>query len=84
MSNPGDGTSASPHNIQDLFLNGARREKLVVTIQLMDGSAFDATIKSFDRFAVVVEHDGADYLIFKHGIALIRPAQARHTAHAGA
>lgn len=84
MPNSGDGTSASPHNIQDVFLNGARRERLTVTIQLMDGSTFDATIKSFDRFAVVVEHDDADYLIFKHGIALIRPARAGHTVDTGA
>ena len=71
-----DGASASPHNIQDVFLNGARRERLSVTIQLMDGSCLNATIKSFDRFAVVVNHAGVDHLIFKHAIALIRPANA--------
>ena len=42
----------------------------------MDGTQVEARIKSFDRFAVVVEHDGADHLIFKHAIALIRPAAA--------
>ena len=69
-------TVASPaHNIQDVFLNGARRERLDVAIQLMDGTKFDARIKSFDRFAVVVEHDGLDQLIFKHAIVSIRPAR---------
>ena len=42
----------------------------------MDGTQFDARIKSFDRFAVVVEHDGSDQLIFKHAIVSIRPAKA--------
>ena len=69
-----------PHNIQDLFLNGARRGRLEVTIQLMNGTLFDALIKGFDRFAVVVEHGGSDELIFKHAIASIRPAKATQSA----
>ena len=72
--NTDDVAPASSHNIQDVFLNGARREQLAVTIQLTDGCCLDATIKSFDRFAVVVDHGGVDHLIFKHAIALIRPA----------
>ena len=72
MSNRTD-SQAAP-NIQDLFLNGARRERLAVTVQLMDGTEIDARIKSFDRFAVVVEQDGFDRLVFKHAIASIRPA----------
>ncbi len=75
MSNDVDAVSP-PHNIQDLFLNGARRERLEVTVQLMNGTLFDARIKSFDRFAVVVDHGGSDELIFKHAIASIRPAKA--------
>ena len=63
-------TSAQP-NIQDVFLNHARRERLAVTVHLIDGRQFDARIKNFDRFAVVVEVDGADQLVFKHAIATI-------------
>ncbi len=62
--------SAQP-NVQDLFLNQARRERLSVTIHLMGGRQFDARIKSFDRFAVVVEVDGTEQLLFKHAIATI-------------
>ncbi len=62
--------SASP-NIQEVFLNYARRERLSVSVQLIDGRQFDARIKNFDRFAVVVEVDGADHLVFKHAIATI-------------
>jgi host factor-I protein len=63
--------SASP-NIQDVFLNYARRERLTVTIQLMAGESLEGRIKNFDRFAVIVEVAGADHMIFKHAIATIR------------
>jgi host factor-I protein len=59
-------------NIQDVFLNYARREKLAVHIRLMDGTDFEGRVKNFDRFAVIVEHSGADHMIFKHAIAAIR------------
>ena len=64
--------SSSPPNIQDVFLNSARRERLAVTIRLMDGQVLEGRIKNFDRFALVVEHDGADHMVFKHAIATIR------------
>jgi len=63
-------SSAQP-NIQDVFLNHARRDRVSVTIYLMDGRHFEARIKNFDKFAVVVEVDGADQLMFKHAIATI-------------
>jgi RNA chaperone Hfq len=47
-----------------------------VTIQLVTGTQLDARIKSSDRFAVVVDHDGFDRLIFKHAIVSIRPSKA--------
>ena len=59
-------------NIQDVFLNYARREKLPVHIRLMDGTDFEGRVKNFDRFAVIVEHNGADHMVFKHAIATIR------------
>ena len=64
--------SASQPNIQDAFLNYVRRERLAVSIQLMTGEKLDGRIKNFDRFAVIVEIDGADHMIFKHAIASIR------------
>ena len=62
-------------NIQDVFLNFARREKLPVQIRLMDGSDFEGRVKNFDRFAVIVEQSGADHMIFKHAIAAIRSSR---------
>ena len=62
--------SAQP-NIQDVFLNYARRDRIAVVIQLIDGKQFEGRIKNFDRFAVIVEVNGADQLVFKHAIATI-------------
>ena len=63
--------AAPPPNIQDVFLNHARRERLAVTIHLLDGRQLEARIKNFDRFAVVVEVSGVDQMIFKHAISTI-------------
>ncbi len=70
-SSSSSSSSGQPANIQDVFLNSARRDRLGVTIYLMDGRHFDARIKNFDKFAVVVEVEGNDQLIFKHAIATI-------------
>lgn len=58
-------------NIQDAFLNSARRDKLSVTINLMNGSTLAGRIKSFDKFSVLIDSSGQDYLIFKHAISTI-------------
>ena len=71
--------SSTQSNIQDVFLNHARRDRLVVALQLMDGRRLDAVIKSFDRFAVIVEIDGGDQLIFKHAIATIETSRTLST-----
>ena len=64
-------SSSSQPNIQDVFLNYARRERLAVTLHLLDGRSFEARIKNFDRFAVIVDVNGSDHMIFKHAIATI-------------
>ena len=69
-------TTPAPPNIQDVFLNHARRDRLSVGIYLMDGRYFEARIKSFDRFAVVVEMESVEHLIFKHAIATIAAPRA--------
>jgi host factor-I protein len=69
--------SSSPTaSVQDVFLNSARRDRLVVAVHLMEGRHFTARIKGFDRFAVVFDVDGADHLVFKHAIATIEAPRA--------
>ncbi|HTK28329.1 MAG TPA: RNA chaperone Hfq [Vicinamibacterales bacterium] len=69
---PASDTRTSQPNIQDVFLNYVRREKLTVMIRLMDGTELEGRIKNFDRFAVIMEHGGTDFMLFKHAIASIR------------
>ena len=75
VTEPRSPSSAQP-NIQDVFLNSARRDRLPVTIHLMDGRNLEAHIKNFDKFAVIVEVGGNDQLIFKHAIATIETPRA--------
>ena len=63
-------------NIQDAFLNHVRREKLTVVVRMMDGSELEGRIKHFDRFSLVLDHAGADHMIFKHAIAAITTPKA--------
>jgi host factor-I protein len=63
-------------NIQDVFLNYVRREKLAITIRMMDGSELEGRIKNFDRFALILDQGGTDHLVFKHAIATIKTPKA--------
>jgi host factor-I protein len=69
---PGADSATGPTVVQDAFLNHVRRERLTVTLHMMDGTEMEGRIRSFDREAVVLDHEGADYLIFKHAIAAVR------------
>ncbi|PYS90370.1 MAG: RNA chaperone Hfq [Acidobacteria bacterium] len=58
-------------NIQDAFLNSARRERINVVIHLLQGATLSGRIKSFDKFSVLLDVGGQDVLIFKHSISTI-------------
>ncbi|HET7212757.1 MAG TPA: RNA chaperone Hfq [Terriglobia bacterium] len=58
-------------NIQDGFLNSLRKEKSVVTIYLMSGVKLTGRIRSFDKFAVILDSNGMEQLIFKHAISTV-------------
>ena len=62
---------ATPQNIQDAFLNTARRERSNVTIYLLQGAKLTGRIKSFDKFSVLLETGSQEQLIFKHAISTI-------------
>ncbi|HVS21115.1 MAG TPA: RNA chaperone Hfq [Pyrinomonadaceae bacterium] len=66
---------AAPQNIQDGFLNLARREKTTVTIYLVNGAKLLGRIKSFDRFSLIMESGATEQLIFKHAISTISQAR---------
>lgn len=66
---------SNSQNIQDAFLNTLRREKAVVTIHLLHGSTLSGRLKSFDKFSVLLDATGQDFLIFKHAIATVTTTQ---------
>ncbi len=64
-------------NIQDSFLNNARKEKAPITIYLLSGVKLTGRIRSFDKYSVVLETNNQEQLIFKHAISTVvmpRPA----------
>jgi host factor-I protein len=65
----------APQNIQDAFLNLARREKTTVTIYLLNGAKLLGRIRSFDKFSVLLESGAQEQLIFKHAISTISLAK---------
>ena len=71
-----------PQNIQDSFFNHVRKERIPVTILLMGGSKLSGKIKSFDKYALVLEGNNQEQLIFKHAISSV--AVARPAASAAA
>ncbi len=58
-------------NIQDAFLNTARRDKATIILNLMNGETLSGRIKSFDKFSVMLDIDGSEVLVFKHSISTI-------------
>lgn len=68
--------SKAVNNLQDIFLNGARKNKTDVTIYLTNGFQLKGTVKGFDSFTVVLDCKGQQMLIYKHAISTITPAKA--------
>lgn len=60
-------------NLQDVFLNHARREKVQVTVYLMNGVKLIGTVRGFDSFIVVIESCGVQNAVYKHAISTIIP-----------
>ena len=73
-------------NIQDSFLNNARKDKVVLTIYLMSGVKLSGRIKSFDKYSLVLETNNQEQLIFKHAISTVVVQKPAHgfTGHAQA
>ena len=60
-------------NLQELFLLRARREKVPVTVFLMNGFQMRGIITGFDAFVVVLDSDGKQQVIYKHAISTVAP-----------
>ncbi len=63
------------NNLQDMFLNSLRRQKMPVTMFLVKGVKLQGVITWFDNFSVLLRRDGHAQLIYQHAISTIMPAQ---------
>src|SRR5205809_5110298 len=66
-------------NIQDSFLNTARKDKAPITIYLLSGVKLSGRIRSFDKYSVVLESNNQEQLIFKHAISTVVMARSAHS-----
>lgn len=62
-------------NLQDVFLNQARKDKIPVTIYLTNGFQFKGMVKGFDSYIVILDCDGKQNLVYKHAISTIIPSK---------
>ena len=62
---------APSQNIQDVYLNTVRKEKVPVTVFLISGVKLIGKIKGFDKYSVVLEANNQEQLIFKHAISTV-------------
>jgi len=62
-------------NLQDIFLLRAKRDRVPVTMFLMNGFQMRGTITGFDAFVVTLDSEGRQQVIYKHAISTIAPAR---------
>jgi host factor-I protein len=65
--------SEKAQNLQDSFLNHVRKNKVPVTIFLVNGVKLQGVITWFDNFCVLLRRDSQSQLVYKHAISTIMP-----------
>ena len=63
-------------NLQDVFLNTARRQHISVTLFLVNGVKLQGLISWYDNYSILLKRDGHIQLIYKHAVSTIMPATA--------
>ncbi len=66
-------------NLQDAILNEVRRDKLPVTLFLMNGFQLRGVVVGFDSFVVILVSDGKQQMIYKHAISTLAPIRSLKT-----
>jgi len=77
-------TMIKTQNLQDVFLNQARRTGMPLTVFLVNGFQLRGTVTGFDNFTVVLDSEGKQQMIYKHAISTMVPARALRVAEAEA
>ena len=63
-------------NLQETFLNQLRKDKLSVTIFLINGVKLQGIITWFDNFSILLKRDSHIQLVYKHSISTIMPSES--------
>ena len=64
-----------PQNLQDTFLNHVRKNKIPLTVFLVNGVKLQGVISWFDNICVLLRRDGLSQLVYKHAISTVMPSQ---------
>ena len=71
------GKASNSINIQDPFFYQLRKDAQMIHVFLVSGKRLSGILRRFDRFAIVIENQGQEQMIFKHAIASIAPATSQ-------
>jgi len=71
-------------NVQDPFFYQLRKEERLIHVYLVSGKRLTGIIRRFDKYALVIESQGQEQLVYKHAIANILPATSYSDRNAGA
>ncbi|GFN37139.1 RNA chaperone Hfq [Tepidimicrobium xylanilyticum] len=63
------------NNLQDIYLNQARKNGLTITVYLLNGYQIRGLVKGFDNYTIIVDSEGKQQLIYKHAISTIVPVK---------
>ena len=64
---------AKPKSLQDTLLNAVRKDRIPITMHLLNGVPLKGQVRGFDNFVVVLEGDGKQMMVYKHAISTITP-----------
>jgi host factor-I protein len=65
--------SEKSNNVQDVFLNYVRKNKIPVTLFLVNGVKLQGIITWFDNFSVLLRRESHAQLVYKHAISTVMP-----------
>lgn len=66
---------SATQNVQDLFLNHLRKEKMLITVFLSNGIKLKGMITAFDHNTLALSWDGITQLVYKHSISTVMPTK---------
>ena len=61
--------------LQDAYLTQIRKERIPVTIHLVNGFQLKGFIKGFDNFIILLENEGKQMMLYKHAVSTVTPAR---------